>query len=205
MIRKASAALLLLLAIPAAATDLSLLIGWQYNRDMEIGSVPAPGTSTRPGDGLALSNGAAVTVGLDFPLPGDPDARLGALLTYSETKFDDSAGLRDDGMGVTHLHFTGSRYYPYGHWEPFVMAGIGASFFDPDDRVLDSNTRLSAHIAGGTTLHLDEQLLLRLEARWLGSFFDGRGTAICSGGCTVALESEAYSQVQVNLGLQFRF
>lgn len=194
----------LLLAQPVAATDLSLLAGWQYNRDMEIGDDPAPAAG-EPGDEVEIDSGAAYTLALDFPLPGEADARLGAMLTHSATEFDAVAGLADRDLTLTHLHFTGLRYYPRGRWEPFVMAGVGAAFVDPGDSSLDSTTRFSGHIAGGSNYRLGESLLLRVEARWLATLFDGRGAALCSGGCTVAFESDFYSQFQVNVGLQWRF
>lgn len=205
MLRIAALVFCAALSAPALATDLSLLLGWQYNRDMEIGEDPIPDTPGQPGDAIELDSDAAYTLALDFPLPGDADARLGALVTHSQTRFDDVAGLRDRGMDVTHVHFTGIRYYPRGRWEPFAMAGIGAGFFDPQDGTLDSATRFSGHIAGGANYRLGESLLLRFEARWLATFFDSRGAAICSGGCAVAFESSTYSQVQLNAGLLFRF
>jgi len=41
--------------------------------------------------------------------------------------------------------------------------------------------------------------------RWLGTFFNSSSSAFCSGGCTIAVSSETYSQVQANLGLMYRF
>ncbi|TGD71822.1 hypothetical protein E4634_17050 [Mangrovimicrobium sediminis] len=190
---------------PAAATDLTLLLGWQYNEDMEISDPPPAGTPGKAGDTVRMDDAAAYTAALDFPLPQDPDTRLGLLLTHSETQIGSKAGLGDDNLGITHVHFTGMRYYPTGAWEPFVMAGIGAAYFDPDDATLDSTTRASAHIAAGTNFNFAQHTLLRLEARWIGTFFDSRGSAICSNGCAVAFESDLYSQVQLNIGLQFRF
>lgn len=195
----------LLCCLPAAAMDLGFALGWQYNQDMEIGRYPSPSTPGRPGDKLGLDESAAYTAMLDIPLPNDPDSRLGMLLTHSVTQVDDRAGLRENDIAFTHLHLTGTRYYPVDNWEPFIMAGLGAVYVSPDDGSLKSTTRLSAHIAGGANLKLGEQFLLRLEARWLGTFFNSGGAVLCSGGCTVAFQSEAFSQVQASLGLVFRF
>lgn len=197
--------LLMSLALPVAAADLNLLVGQQFNRDLEIAESAPDTIPGRPGDSVELDDAGAFTLGLDIPLAGEPDARLGAMLTYSSSEFGGNAGLADDSLDVTHLHFTGTRYYFRDNWEPFVMAGIGAAFFSPGDASLDSNTRLSGHIAGGTNYRLGRNLLVRLEARWLATFFNSAVEGICSGGCAVAFESEVYSQFQLNIGLQFRF
>ena len=108
-------------------------------------------------------------------------------------------------MDVTHVHFTSMAYYPTGNWEPFVMAGLGAAHFSPSDSTLDDTTRFSMQIGGGTNYRLTDNFLLRLDVRWIGTFFNGSGSALCSGGCTIEVDSDVYSQVQGNLGLMYRF
>ena len=76
-------------------------------------------------------------------------------------------------MDVTHVHFTSMAYYPSGNWEPFVMAGLGAAHFSPSDSTLDDTTRFSMQIGGGTNYRLTDNFLLRLDVRWLGTFFNG--------------------------------
>jgi opacity protein-like surface antigen len=197
-------ALLLCAGSPAAnAVDLTLLAGYQFNADFELNT--DPGTTADAGGDIELDDGASFGVALDFVFNGNPDQRLGLFVSRQQTEFDPRAGLADDGMAITHLHFTGTSYYPAGNWEPFVTAGIGAAFVSPDDASLRDSTRFSAQIGAGANYRLGDTLLLRFELRWLPTFFDGGASGICSGGCSIALKSDTYSQLQANLGLQFRF
>ncbi len=204
MLRSAALLLGATLAMPAAATDVMALLGLQYNADMEVAEDAPTGTPGLPGDDISLDSSAAFTAAIDLPLR-DPDTRLGALISHSGTSFGDEAGLSDDGLDVTHLHFTGTRYYPQGRWEPFVVAGVGAAFFSPDDNTLDSATKFSIHVGGGTQYQVADNLFIRGEARWYGTIFGSSSAAICFGGCAVAIDANAYSQVQASVGVLFRF
>jgi opacity protein-like surface antigen len=201
--------IVLLSASKSLAADLTLLAGYQYNSDFEIaqseGELATPLSVGEPGDDLALDGGAAIGLAMDFVFNGNPDQRIGFFVSHHQTQFESGAGLRDEDMDITHVHFTAMNYYPSGNWEPFVLAGIGAAFFSPGDSSLKDTTKFSAQIAGGANYKLSDNLLLRLEARWIPTFFNGSSAGICSGGCTIALKSEMYSQFQTNIGLQFRF
>ncbi len=193
-----------LLAAPIGqATDLTLLGGYQYNADFEIAEDAA--LQGNAGDDIALDGGAALGLALDFEFYGNPDQRVGLHLSRAQGSFESDSGLADTDMDITHLHFTGMSYYPTGRWENFVLAGVGATHFDPADAALDSDTRFSLQIGGGTNYRLSERLLLRLDARWFLSFFSDSAAVFCSGGCIIAVKSETYSQVQVNAGLMWRF
>ncbi|MEM8659325.1 MAG: outer membrane beta-barrel protein [Pseudomonadota bacterium] len=194
----------------AWGTDFTVLAGYQFNTDFEIASAnelpsePAFGTA-EPGDDVQLDDGAAFAVALDFEFQGDPTKRIGLFVSYSQTEFEDNAGLTNRDLDITHVHFTAMSYYPQDALEPFVMAGVGAAFFSPKDSTLDDETKVSAQIGAGTNYRLSDSLLLRFDIRWLGTFFNSSGAAFCSGGCTIAVSSDTYSQVQANLGLMYRF
>ncbi|MEH6581653.1 MAG: hypothetical protein V7754_06925 [Halioglobus sp.] len=196
-------------AFQAQAADLTLLAGYQVNDDFEIEANLEGGQSSQisgqPGDDLSADGGGVLGLAVDFVFNGNPNQRIGFFVSHHETEFDTGAGLADRDMSVTHLHFTAMNYYPNGNWEPFVLAGVGAGHFSPADKSLKDTTRLSGQIAGGTNYKLSENLLIRLEARWIPTFFNGSSAGICSGGCVIALKSDMYSQFQANIGLQFRF
>ena len=113
--------------------------------------------------------------------------------------------MTDDGLDITHLHFTAQTLWPSGRWEPYLMLGIGAGHFAPDDSTLKSKTFVSGQIAGGTSLQVAEHVLLRLGVRWLPTFFNGGGAVFCNGSCTVAVKSSLWNQGTAEVGLQFRF
>lgn len=192
------------------ATDVTLMAGYQFNTDFEIigiGDLPtsAPPETGSPGDDVGLEDAEAFSLAVDFLFQQNRDQRIGFFVTHTQTRFDSNAGLDQRDMDVTHLHFTAMSYYPSGNMEPFVMAGIGAGFFSPEDSTLKDQTKLSAQVAAGTNYRFSDKLLLRMDVRWLPTFFDGSGSAFCNGGCTVTVSSSTYSQVQANIGLMFRF
>jgi opacity protein-like surface antigen len=200
-----------LLTHSALATDITLLAGYQFNTDFEVstnnGRPPeaTPFTSGQPGDDVELEEGATISLAVDFVFSKNPNQRIGFWLSHQNTDFDENAGLLDTEMTVTHLHFTAMSYYPDGKMEPFVIAGVGVGYFEPEDPSLDSETKLSAQIGAGTNYRFTDSLLLRADVRWIPTFFNGGGSAFCSGGCNIKLSSDSYSQVQANIGLMFRF
>jgi opacity protein-like surface antigen len=201
---------LLAFVMPAKATDITLLAGYQFNSDFEVASLDAQlsdssPVSGSPGDNIQLDDGAAFSLGVDFVYRQNQNQRIGFYVSHQQTEFEDNAGLNDRDMDVTHVHFTAMGYYPEGKFEPFVMAGLGAGFFSPKDSSLKSETQFSMQVGAGANYHLTDNLLLRVDARWLPTFFNSSGSAFCSGGCTIRLSSDTYNQVQVNAGLMFRF
>ena len=210
MIRYTISLLLFIYCIPAFATDITLLAGYQFNSDFEIVSannLPSnvePGTG-EPGDDVKLDDSAAFSLAVDFVFEQEKTKRIGFYVSHAQTRFESNAGLSNRDLDVTHVHFTAMSYYPDGNLEPFVLAGVGAGFFSPKDSTLKDETKLSAQIGAGTNYRFNETLLLRMEARWLATFFDSDGSVFCSGGCTIAVSSKTYSQVQANIGLMYRF
>ncbi len=210
MSRLYASILLLTCSLPALATDITLLTGYQFNTDFEVVSANQlpPEVEPRtgePGDDIELDDGAAFSLAVDFVFEQQQTKRIGFYLSYQQTQFDSNAGLEDKDMDVTHLHFTAMSYYPSGRMEPFVMAGLGAGFFSPKDSTLKDETKFSAQIGAGTNYRFSDKVLLRMDVRWLGTFFDSNGAAFCSGGCVIAVSSDTYSQVQANIGLMYRF
>jgi opacity protein-like surface antigen len=195
---------------PALATDITLLAGYQFNSDFEIVSANdlppdvEPGTG-EPGDDVELDDSAAFSLAVDFVFEQQQTKRIGFYISHAQTQFESNAGLINRDLDVTHVHFTAMSYYPDGKLEPFVLAGIGAGFFSPKDSSLKDETKFSGQIGAGTNYRFSESLLLRVDVRWLATFFDSSGAAFCSGGCTIAVSSDTYSQVQANIGLMYRF
>lgn len=205
-------ALITLLAygIPSLATDVTLLAGYQFNNDFEVAAYsgtpsPEPHSIGDPGDDVPLDDSPAFSLAVDFVFERNQTKRIGFFVSHQQTEFDDNSGLADRDIDVTHVHFTAMSYYPDGNMEPFVMAGLGAGFFNPKDSTLKDVTKFSMQIAGGTNYKLSDNLLLRFDVRWIPTFFNGSTSGFCNGGCTIAISSDTYSQIQANAGLMFRF
>ncbi|MEH6634154.1 MAG: hypothetical protein V7700_01490 [Halioglobus sp.] len=196
--------------LPAMATDVTILGGYQFNADFEINTFDqqppeVDGSAGTPGDDVELDDSAAFGLAVDFVFKENQNQRIGFYVSHAQTEFQDNAGLANRDMDITHVHFTAMSYYPDGRLEPFVMAGVGAGFFNPKDSTLKDVTKFSAQIGAGTNYKITEYLLLRFDVRWLPTFFNGSSSGFCSGGCTIRLSSDTYSQVQANAGLMFRF
>jgi opacity protein-like surface antigen len=201
---------LLAYGLPSMATDITLLAGYQFNTDFEINTFEKqppevdPDTG-EPGDDVELDDSVAFSLAVDFVFNDNQNQRIGFYVSHAQSEFQDNAGLADRDIDVTHVHFTAMSYYPDGRFEPFVLAGVGAGFFNPKDSTLKDLTKFSAQIGGGANYKITENLLLRLDIRWIPTFFNGNSSGFCSGGCTIRISSDTYSQVQANVGLMFRF
>lgn len=196
--------LLACLTQAAIAADITVLAGYQTNPDFKVitgGSAAVDDDF----DDLALDDGPSLSLAWDFVFKRNPDQRIGFYMSHQRTDFDTGDLATDNGIKITHVHFTGTSYYPNGKMEPFVSAGIGVGIFDPDNSDLSSETKFSAQIAAGTNYKFTEKLLLRFDIRWLPTFFNGSSAIFCSGGCAIRIESDTYSQIQANIGLMFRY
>jgi opacity protein-like surface antigen len=205
-----AAALLLSVAAPfVMAAELGLLGGYQFNSDFEVAEDATldelPPTAAQPGTAIPVDDGTVLAAFLDFGLGGDPTDRLGLYASRQRSDIGVEAGLRDPGLTVYQVHLVGTKLYPMGRWEPFVLAGVGATLFEPADGSLQSNTEFSLQLGGGAYYKLGEAVRLRFDARWVPSITGTDVAGICSGGCVIATRSDIYSQVQVNAGIAISF
>ena len=203
--------LVLFLSSPTLlAMDLSIMSGYSFNGDMELTPRQFWPTSVspsgEPGDSIEVRNQGATAVALDFLYNSQPDLRVGLYLSHQATSFGREAALQNRDMDITHVHFTSMKYYPDGDWEHFVLAGGGIGFFDPGDNSLNDVSRLSVQIGVGTNYRFTKKVMLRLDARWFGTFFKSSSRIFCNANeCTVGIASDIYDQIQISAGFLFRF
>ncbi len=196
----------------ASAGEFTVLGGLQLNDDVEasaaqeqsVGSFAAP---TGSGSSkIAVDDGEVFGFALDFPYRGDATKRVGAYVSRHSAEFDDQSRLLDTELIFTHVHFTAMSYYPREKLEPFVMAGVGLTHFEPQDSTLRSDNKFSLQVGAGSNYRLTNSVLLRADIRWIPTFVGNEGGTLCKNGrCTVKIESEFYHQVQLNIGVMFRF
>jgi len=196
-------------AATSLASELSVLAGYQFNSDFsvtdEVATAPPPQAPGRPGETIRVDQGGSFALALDLDIRHDPTGRVGIYYSRHSTGLGSNAGLDDDSLQLSVLHFTGTRQYDMGGWTAFATAGLGATMFDPDDASLDSKTEFSLQVGAGALYPVTDHLLIRLDARWL-PVLTGTGIAgFCSGGCVIAVESDFYHQVQLNVGLSLSF
>lgn len=105
---------------------------------------------------------------------------------------------------VNYLHI-GGRYGTEGkRINPYVAAGIGATYFDPEQG--DSETKFSFSIGAGAIVPLTERLKLRFEGRGFGTVFNGRGAIFCdNNNCLVHVSGDLLWQFSAFTGVVFSF
>jgi len=110
-------------------------------------------------------------------------------------------------VDVEYLHFGGKSYINKEDGT-FLVGTIGATHFDPKTAGLDSETKFSLGLGTGIEFGGDSNIGLRLEGRAFGTFLDSSGAIFCggsSGGCTIITTSSVLWQLELNVGLVFRF
>ena len=110
-------------------------------------------------------------------------------------------------VDVDYLHFGGKTYIDRENGT-FLVGTIGATHFNPKTAGLDSETKFSLGLGTGIEFGGDSNIGLRLEGRAFGTFLDSSGAIFCggsSGGCTIITTSSVFWQLELNVGLIFRF
>ena len=109
------------------------------------------------------------------------------------------------GLDITYYH-AGGTYFPADVGQGWYLAGgLGATHFQPQDRGLNPETRLSMSLAAGYMVPLGRNFGIKLEARGYGTLIKGGGAMFCSGGCVVQLSGDTMTQAEVLAGLSARF
>ena len=124
-------------------------------------------------------------------------------ITTSETF---SSGSLFD-VDVEYLHFGGKNYINKEDGT-FLVGTIGATHFNPKASGLNDEIKFSLGLGTGIEFGGDRKVGLRLEGRVFGTFLDSSGAVFCggaSGGCTIITTSSVLWQLELNVGLIFRF
>jgi hypothetical protein len=110
-------------------------------------------------------------------------------------------------IDVDYLHF-GGKHYINKENGTFLVGTIGATHFNPKAAGLSAETKFSLGLGGGIEFMSQKNIGLRLEGRVFGNFLDSSGAIFCggsSGGCTIITSSSVLWQLELNVGLIFRF
>ena len=109
-------------------------------------------------------------------------------------------------VNIEYYHIGGTYGQATGKVKPFVVGTFGATHMTPKGEGLHSETNFSLSLGGGVKLYLTEHVGVRLDARWFGTFFNGSGSAFCSGGaCAINVQGDVFSQFVANAGLIVAF
>ena len=172
-------AALLLPSAPAFGAELTLLAGYRSggpSAELPLYAciaIPAP----CPQPSVDARDGEAFGLIVDFPIRGK-ELMFEVLLNHQSGKFEDE-GLafievfpppRRAGFDLTYLHAGLLRQWPKPRVSPFAAVGVGIAQLEVDRplffffETIDED-RLSASLAGGLKIRLNDWFALRVEGR----------------------------------------
>lgn len=195
-------ATLILMALPeiASADDKALTLYGGYRDGGRF-------TDVDTGESLELQGSGAASLALDIGI--DKSRQYQIFLSHQQTdlslKGTSSAAGDAIGMKVTYLHIGGTYA-----WEgdaakgPYVVGGIGATFFDPSG-AYDDELRASGNLGFGYQMPIGKTFALRFEARGYATLVNSSGGLFCSGGCIISVKGDLITQGELMLGLSTRF
>ena len=120
-------------------------------------------------------------------------------------------GFDDDilDLNVNQLH--GNFIFQFGledaAMRPFILAGAGATFFNPEEG-FDSDTKFSWGVGGGLKYFMNDRFGIRLQGVYKPTLVDeDAGGYWCDpfGFCYYVADSDFLDQVEVSGGLTFKF
>ena len=165
-------------------------------------------TDAETGKSLRFDDTSSYGVMLDFKQAEDSWIEL--YFSRQQTRLTSSQGpfygnpLFD--VDVEYYHIGGTYGAAAGKVRPFVVGTFGATHLVPQGAGLQSETKLSLSLGGGARFYLTKRIGLRVDARWFGTFFNGSGSAFCSGGaCSVNVQGSVLSQITTNAGVILAF
>lgn len=154
-----------------------------------------------------LQDDVSYSLALDIGLDRRSQVQIFVGYQDSALKAGDFAPTADNiEMGITYLHVGGVHYLSEAGRGGYVMGGLGATYFDPDESGLNSETKFSFNLGGGYMLPLGRHVGIRIEARGFVTLVNNDGGMFCSGGaCAVQIKGETLIQGDVMVGLSLRF
>lgn len=110
------------------------------------------------------------------------------------------------GLDVTYYHVGGTYFFQQVGRGAYMVGGLGATVFKPEQSGLNSETKASANIGIGYMIPLGRHFAVRLEARGYGTLLNNSGGMFCGGGaCAVSIKGQTFTQGEVLAGVSLRF
>lgn len=189
--------------------EITLMAGYRISNDLKIG-VDLQDTDPNQSDQetLTLDETVSYTLIYDRTYRKRPNTQLEIYLSRQRTTLETSAPFQNGNgfdLDVYYAQAGGLYLFHERGAVPFVAGTIGITHLRPTDTEYNPETRFSMRIGGGVKLPLAKHIGLRLEASGLLTFFDTNSEVFCSGGCVARIEGNAFSQVDLGLGLAFAF
>lgn len=158
--------------------------------------------------GVDLEIRPSGAAGFIVGFPWQENSQLEFYVSHQSTEVrpDSGAGAAFD-LNMNYYHVGGTVLMePQGKFQPYFVATMGATHFDPGD-ALDSEIRFSFSGGLGSRYPLSSSLALRLEGRFFATLVESDSQIFCSlpGTCSIRVQGSTLLQWQGLLGLSYRF
>ena len=160
-----------------------------------------------------LENNSSIGLVLNFPAQRNTEWELYYSRQETEVKTGNlfqSTKVID--LDVHYLHVGGTYLFDRtGESQPYFVATVGASKFDPDGPGTSSDEFFSFSIGGGYKYFPDKRFGLRLDGRFLGSLIDSDSDIFCVSGseaggeCVIQTKGDILWQFELQAGFIVRF
>jgi hypothetical protein len=188
---------LLAAATPALAVDLTPFVGWRFGGDL---TTQQSGYTSSSSINSALSYGAII----DFPIGAPRSVEL--YYSREPTTFG-------GGLATSPIHDVTVSVYQLGLVEAIstqdprlswlVVGSAGATDLAAGR---SGQTHLSIGAGGALLFMASEHVGVRMDLRALLTFTGGGSAAVaCSGGCAAQINSTAFAQGEISVGIVARF
>ena len=191
----------------ADAFDITPLIGTRFG-----GELDNIDTNNQSVD-LEVEDGDP-SYGAIFAIRVFQELRVELLYSHQQTRLETNSGFLSNNSKFTDIDID---YYHIGaSWEwplqnnvhPFFVMSLGATEFDPDEPLLNDDTRFSWSIGGGVKLFMQKNIAVHLGGRFFTTFIEDNDHLHCNDDHSFCFESnddEYLDQFEATLGLTFRF
>ena len=155
---------------------------------------------------LKLQDNPAFGVAVDFDY--GKNGQIGFVYSHQSTEFRENSAFPSDqrfDLDIDYLQFTSMYLWDGESTRPFVTAGLGLTYMNPDRAGFNSTTRFSFSLGGGAKWYFTKNIGLRFEVRGYGTVLQSGTSVFCSGGCNIQITGGGFYQLESSLGLIVRF
>jgi len=180
-------------AAMAGEFEITPFLGYQFGGDVE---------TFYQGEYHDVNINSSENYGVVLSLGLSPMTQIELLYSTQDTKadaqrFEDSLGLKIDYWQVSMLW----NFDPDAQIQPYVVFGIGGTWLRPDG--FSNTSKFSGNIGGGAKIFFSDNIGLRLEGRFYGTYINST-TSYCDPFWCYGYNNSLY-QFDVSAGLIIRF
>lgn len=171
------------------------------------------GTIDDKSTGAHVNLNDAAAAGLILDIPADYNAEYEFFYLHQGTHFDvrgTSAPQPTQNVDLHYLQIGGTYFGEGERVQPYIAAGLGATFFDPAVPGAGSETDFSFSVGAGARFFPENRVSLRLEVRALGTVVNSDSRFVCTLGnsgntCLIEARADVIWQFVAFAGASIRF